>query len=72
VIIKQIVGVNSAASGAGASKRASNLDAQAAAKGRIVIGLFGTSTPETAKIFRDLCAGELSAVCKDVNYEAAI
>ena len=54
-------GVNPAADKSG---RDSNLDAQAAGEGRIVIGLYGKDSPEAAALFRDLFAGTLAAVCK--------
>ena len=64
----KVAGVNSAS----ASNRGSNLERQAADEGRLVIGLYGKEAPEATQMFKDLFAGSLAAVCKDVTLDAAI
>ncbi|KAJ1494097.1 hypothetical protein T484DRAFT_1927930 [Baffinella frigidus] len=66
----KIQGVNSA--NKANEGRSSNLDAQAALEGRIVIGLFGEDAPETAAMFKAVAAGTLVVPCQEVIIEAAI
>ena len=63
----KIQGVNTASE----NKRGSKIEDQAAAEGRIVIGLYGKDAPETASLFRELFAGTLAAECKEMSLEAA-
>ena len=66
----KIQGVNAASDGGG-QNRGSNIDSQAAAEGRIVIGLFGKAAPETSSMFKELFQGKLAAACQEMNIEAA-
>ena len=63
----KIQGVNTASE----NKRGSKIEDQAAAEGRIVIGLYGKDAPETTSLFRELFAGTLAAECQEMSLEAA-